>query len=81
MGAGMLSAGVPLWGTREDATRDRKTKEGRIAKMFGEPGAKARFEVIGVLATGSMPEELAAKTRADTEMWAPIIKAANIRVE
>jgi hypothetical protein len=41
----------------------------------------AGIEVIGVLATGSMPEELAAKTRAVTEMWAPIIKAANTRGE
>jgi hypothetical protein len=32
-------------------------------------------------ATGSMPEELAAKTRADTEMWAPIVKVGNIRFE
>jgi hypothetical protein len=37
--------------------------------------------VGGAPYAGSMPEELAAKTRADTEMWAPIIKAANIRVE
>jgi tripartite-type tricarboxylate transporter receptor subunit TctC len=42
---------------------------------------KARFEVLGVLASGSTPEELAAKARADTELWGPIIKAANIKGE
>jgi hypothetical protein len=40
-----------------------------FVRMFGEPAVKARFEVIGVLASGSTPEELAAEARADTELW------------
>ena len=52
-----------------------------IVAMLGEPTVKARFETLGVLASGSTPGELAAKARADTELWAPIIKAANIRGE
>jgi hypothetical protein len=33
------------------------------------------------IASGSMPEELATKARADAELWGPIIKAANIKGE
>jgi tripartite-type tricarboxylate transporter receptor subunit TctC len=50
-----------------------------IVAMIAEPGVKAQFEVLGVAAAGSTPDELAARARADTAMWGPIIKAANIR--
>jgi hypothetical protein len=37
--------------------------------------------VLGVLAQGSTPSELAAKNTADAALWGPIVKEANIKVE
>jgi tripartite-type tricarboxylate transporter receptor subunit TctC len=51
------------------------------AAMLGEPAVKARFEPLGVVVVGSTPEELAARARADTELWGPVIKAGNIKGE
>jgi tripartite-type tricarboxylate transporter receptor subunit TctC len=70
-----------LWAPARTPREIVRRMNGDIVKMLGEPAVKARFEVIGVLASGSTPEELAAKARADTELWGPIIKAANIRGE
>jgi len=52
-----------------------------VVAILDEPAAQVRFELLGVLAGGSTPEELAAKARADAELWAPIIKAAGIKGE
>ena len=52
-----------------------------IVAMLAEPAVKARFELLGVVAAGSTPEELAVRARADTELWGPVIKGANIRPE
>ncbi len=52
-----------------------------IAAMLGEAAVKTRFEPLCVAVTGSTPAELAARARADTDLWGPIIKAANIRGE
>jgi tripartite-type tricarboxylate transporter receptor subunit TctC len=52
-----------------------------MVAMLSEPAIKARFEVLGVVAAGSTPEELATKARADAELWGPIIRAANIKGE
>jgi tripartite-type tricarboxylate transporter receptor subunit TctC len=52
-----------------------------ILKMLDQPAVKARFEPLGVVVGGSTPAELAARARADAELWAPIIKAAGIRGE
>ncbi len=52
---------------------------GDIVAMLAEPAVKAQFELLGVAAAGSTPDELAARARADTALWGPIIKAANIR--
>jgi len=49
--------------------------------MLGEPAVKARFEPLGVAVAGSTPAELAARARADAELWGPVIKAANIKGE
>jgi tripartite-type tricarboxylate transporter receptor subunit TctC len=70
-----------LWAPARTPREIVRRMNADIVKMLGEPAVKARFEVIGVLASGSTPEELAAKARADTELWGPIIKAANIRGE
>jgi tripartite-type tricarboxylate transporter receptor subunit TctC len=52
---------------------------GDVFSMLDQPAVRARFEVLGVAAGSSTPAELAAKARADAELWGPIIKAANIR--
>ena len=52
-----------------------------IGSILAEPALKARFEPLGVAVGGSTPTELAAKAQADTDLWGPIIKAANIRTE
>jgi tripartite-type tricarboxylate transporter receptor subunit TctC len=65
-----------------------KTPEAIVRKMhadcvamLAEAPVKARFEPLGVAVASSTPAELAARTQADTELWGPIIKAANIRGE
>jgi tripartite-type tricarboxylate transporter receptor subunit TctC len=70
-----------LWAPARTPREIVRRMNADIVKMLSEPSVKARFEVIGVLASGSTSEELAAKARADTELWGPIIKAANIRGE
>jgi tripartite-type tricarboxylate transporter receptor subunit TctC len=40
---------------------------------------QARFEPLGVTVASSTPQELAARMKAEAELWGPIIKAANIR--
>jgi tripartite-type tricarboxylate transporter receptor subunit TctC len=52
-----------------------------VVAMLGEPVVKARFEPLGVATAGSTPAELAARAQADTALWGPVIKAANIRAE
>jgi tripartite-type tricarboxylate transporter receptor subunit TctC len=39
---------------------------------------KARFETLGLAVVGSTPDQLAAKLKAETDMWGPVIKAAGI---
>ena len=50
-----------------------------VVAMLAEPGVTAQFELLGVAVAGSTPDELAARARADTALWGPIIKAANIK--
>jgi tripartite-type tricarboxylate transporter receptor subunit TctC len=52
-----------------------------MVAMLGEPAIKEKYKVLGVLAKGSTPAELAARNKADKALWAPIIKEANIKVE
>jgi tripartite-type tricarboxylate transporter receptor subunit TctC len=40
-----------------------------------------RFDPLGITAKSSTPAEMAARMRADAELWGPIIKAANIKGE
>jgi tripartite-type tricarboxylate transporter receptor subunit TctC len=49
--------------------------------VLAEPATKARLEQLGVAVIGSTPEVMAAKLKAETEMWGPIIKAAGIKGE
>ena len=52
-----------------------------VAKALDDPAVKARFEPLGVTVASSTPEELAARMKAEAELWGPIIKAANIKGE
>jgi tripartite-type tricarboxylate transporter receptor subunit TctC len=52
-----------------------------IVAALGDTEVKRRFEPLGVAVGGSTPTEMAARARADTDLWGPIIKAANIRGE
>jgi tripartite-type tricarboxylate transporter receptor subunit TctC len=51
------------------------------AAALSEPAIKSRFDNLGVTLAASTPGELAARVRAETAMWGPIIRAANIKGE
>src|SRR5215471_17369463 len=52
-----------------------------VVTMLGDSSVKTKFEPLGLAVASSTPAALAAKVRADAELWGPIIKAANIRGE
>jgi tripartite-type tricarboxylate transporter receptor subunit TctC len=52
-----------------------------VVTMLGDGSVKTKFEPLGLAIASSTPAELAARVRADAELWGPIIKAANIRGE
>jgi tripartite-type tricarboxylate transporter receptor subunit TctC len=58
----------------------RKLNADTVA-VLAEPGIRDKMEQIGVAVVGSSPEELARQLKAETELWGPVIKAANIRSE
>jgi tripartite-type tricarboxylate transporter receptor subunit TctC len=49
--------------------------------MLSEDATKQKFIPLGIVATSSTPEELAAKNAADVARWGPIIKEAGIKGE
>jgi tripartite-type tricarboxylate transporter receptor subunit TctC len=64
-----------------------KTPPEIIAKMhadtvaaLAEPQIRAKLDALGVIVVDSTPEQLGAHLKAEMERWAPVIKAANIRV-
>jgi tripartite-type tricarboxylate transporter receptor subunit TctC len=52
-----------------------------MVTILADSAIKEKYKVLGVLAQGSTPAELAAKNKADAALWGPIIKEANIKVE
>jgi tripartite-type tricarboxylate transporter receptor subunit TctC len=48
--------------------------------VLAEPQIKAKLDQLGVVVVGSTPEELGAHFKSEMEKWAPVIKAANIKV-
>ena len=58
----------------------RKLNADAVA-VLAEPGIRDKMEQLGVAVVGSTPEELARHLKAETELWGPVIKAANIRSE
>jgi tripartite-type tricarboxylate transporter receptor subunit TctC len=49
--------------------------------ILAEPAIKARLEQVGVEVVASTPQQLAARIRAEMELWGPVIKAAGIKGE
>jgi tripartite-type tricarboxylate transporter receptor subunit TctC len=50
-----------------------------MATMLAEPAIRAKYEVLGVEAASATPDQVTALMRAEIELWAPIIKATNIK--
>jgi len=48
--------------------------------VLAEPPIKAKLDGLGVVTVGSTPEALGAHLKDEMEKWAPVIKAANIKV-
>jgi len=57
----------------------RKIHADTVATL-AEPAIKAKLDQLGVIAAGSSPDELGAHFKTEMEKWAPVIKAANIKV-
>jgi tripartite-type tricarboxylate transporter receptor subunit TctC len=64
-----------------------KTPPDIIGKMHADTVAalaelqiRAKLDALGVIGVGSSPEQLGAHLKAEMERWAPVIKAANIKV-
>jgi tripartite-type tricarboxylate transporter receptor subunit TctC len=57
----------------------RKMHADTVAAL-AEPQIRAKLDTLGVIVVGSTPEQLGAHLKAEMEKWAPVIKAANIKV-
>jgi len=51
------------------------------AKSVSDPVVATKLADAGAFALGNSPEEFAAQIRAELAKWAPVVKAANIRVD
>lgn len=52
-----------------------------LRKIVALPDVRERFATQGIVASGSTPAELAKVLAAEIELWAKVIKDANIRVD
>jgi len=57
----------------------RKMHADTVAAL-AEPQIRAKLDALGVVVAGSTPEQLGTHLKAEMERWAPVIKAANIKV-
>jgi tripartite-type tricarboxylate transporter receptor subunit TctC len=57
----------------------RKMHADTIAAL-AEPQVRAKLDALGVVVVGSTPEQLGTHLQAEMDKWAPVIKAANIKV-
>jgi tripartite-type tricarboxylate transporter receptor subunit TctC len=58
-----------------------KKMNAECVAMLNDPAVKQKFEPLGILASGSTPDQLAEMNAKDVAHWAPIIKDANIKGE
>jgi tripartite-type tricarboxylate transporter receptor subunit TctC len=57
----------------------RKIHADSVAAI-NDPAVKGRLENLGVIVTGSSPDEFTAFLKKETEKWGPVIKEAGIKV-
>ncbi len=50
-----------------------------MVTILAEPAMKSRLSPLGIEATSSTPEQLAADAKAETELWGEVIKATGIK--
>ena len=50
-------------------------------QALGTPELRSKLEAAGWIMRGGTPQEAAALVRTDTELYRPVIKAANIRID
>jgi tripartite-type tricarboxylate transporter receptor subunit TctC len=51
------------------------------AKILARPEMKERLAALGYEVVASTPEEFAVRIKTEIEMWAKVIRAANIKAE
>jgi tripartite-type tricarboxylate transporter receptor subunit TctC len=57
----------------------RKVHADGVAAI-NDPAVRGRLEALGVIVTGSSPEEFATFLKKEAEKWGPVIKEAGIKV-
>src|SRR6516165_398686 len=85
----IAEAGVPSYDTsswfaffvpaKTPAEIIRKMHADTVAAL-AEPQIRAKLDALGVVVVGSTPEQLGTHLKAEMERWAPVIKAADIKV-
>jgi tripartite-type tricarboxylate transporter receptor subunit TctC len=68
---------VPAKTPKEIITRLNR----EIVKIIAVPDMHERLAALGLDAVGSTPEEFATRIKVETEKWAKVIRAANIKVD
>jgi tripartite-type tricarboxylate transporter receptor subunit TctC len=64
------------------APRDIVNKvNGDLVKMLRSPDMKEKILVMGGIALGNTPDEFSAFMKAESEKWAKVAKAANVKME
>jgi len=54
---------------------------GEIARIVALPEVKERLDAIGFVPVANTPDEFAAVIKTESERWAKVIRAANIKAE
>jgi tripartite-type tricarboxylate transporter receptor subunit TctC len=52
-----------------------------VATVLKDPEFHGKLEQLGVIVVGSTPQQLGQHFQAELDLWEPVIKAANIKVE
>ncbi len=54
---------------------------GDVVKALGAPEAKAKILAMGGIVASDTPEQFAAFVKSETEKWARVVKAANVKID